>query len=89
MRQEDVMTVLLTGRAQNAFTDTVRRMVAAKKLEFDMICLKPTIGPNGQRFTSTQLFKQALLRDVMFTYKEIEEVKIYEDRSKQYANVSD
>lgn len=88
MRQEDAMTVLLTGRAEAGFADTIKRMAAAKKLEFDMICLKPLTGPNGQRFPSTMLYKQALLKDIIFTYREIEELKIYEDRPKQYATHS-
>ena len=83
IRQEDAMTVLLTGRNENNFADTIKRMVVAKKLEIDMICLKPSVGPHGQRFESTQVYKQALLRDILLTYKEIEELKIYEDRPKQ------
>ena len=85
-RQEDVMTVLLTGRAENGFADPIKRMVAAKKLEFDMICLKPTVGPSGQRFGSTMLYKQALLKDIIFTYTDVEELKIYEDRPKQWVD---
>ena len=78
------MTILLTGRAERNFADTIKRMVAAKKLVFDMICLKPSVGPSGQRLQSTQMYKQTLLKDIIFTYKEIEELKIYEDRPKQY-----
>ena len=83
IRQDDAMTVVLTGRGENNFADTIKRMVAAKKLDFDMICLKPSVGPHGQRFESTQLYKQALLRDIVHTYKEIDELKIYEDRPRQ------
>ena len=83
MRQEDVMTVLLTGRAEAGFGEPIKRMVAAKKLEFDMICLKPKVGPGGQQITSTMKYKQELVKDAVFTYTEIEEVKIYEDRTKQ------
>ena len=83
MRQEDAMTVLLTGRAEARFGTIIKRMVKAKKLEFDMICLKPQLGPHNQRFPSTMMYKQALLREILSTYKETEELKIYEDRPKQ------
>ena len=82
------MTILLTGRSESGFSNTIKRMAAAKKLEFDMLCLKPNVSPHGQRFASTMLFKQALLKDILLTYKEIEELKIYEDRAKQYAKLA-
>ncbi|KAI4147400.1 MAG: hypothetical protein LQ340_005570, partial [Diploschistes diacapsis] len=77
--------IVQTRAAEAGFADTIKRMAAAKKLEFDMICLKPLTGPNGQRFPSTMLYKQALLKDIIFTYREIEELKIYEDRPKHVA----
>lgn len=58
-------------------------MVASKNLSFDMICLKPQAGPNSQLFTSTMMYKQALLQDLMYTYKDADEITIYEDRVKQ------
>ena len=58
-------------------------MVTSKKLDFDMICLKPEVGPNNQRFTSTMQYKQALLQDLVYTYMEADEIKVYEDRPKQ------
>ena len=48
MDQTDALTVLLTGRAENNFADLIKRIIASKKLSFDMICLKPETGPNGQ-----------------------------------------
>jgi hypothetical protein len=48
-----------------------------------MVCLKPAVGPAGQRFSSTMLFKQDLLRDLVCTYSDAEELRIYEDRPKQ------
>jgi hypothetical protein len=89
MQQEDSLTVLLTGRAENKFADIIKRMVKAKKLEFDMVCLKPHVGPSNQRFSNTMAYKQALLRDILATYKEIEEVKIYEDRPKHVKGFRD
>ena len=83
MRQKGALTVLLTGRAERNFPDIVKRMVASKRLEFDMICLKPAVGPHGQRLSSTMMFKQALLEDLMCTYKEATEIRVYEDRVKQ------
>lgn len=57
-------------------------MVAAKGLEFDMVCLKPSVSPTGELFSSTMVFKQALLRDIVFTYADAEEIRMYEDRPK-------
>ncbi|MCJ1471660.1 hypothetical protein MMC13_000300 [Lambiella insularis] len=80
MRQKDTMTILLTGRGEQNFADLIKRMVASKKLEFDMICLKQQVGPKGQRFSSTMHYKQLLLEDLIYTYKEADEIKVYEDR---------
>lgn len=85
MQQKDALSVLLTGRAENAFGELIKRMVRSKKLAFDMVCLKPAVGPANQRFTSTMNFKQELLSDIVYTYKEADEIRIYEDRPKQYA----
>lgn len=84
MEQDDALTVLLTGRAENAFTDLIKRILASKKLSFDMICLKPENGPNNQHFSSTMNFKQVLLEDIVYTYKDATDLKVYEDRPKQY-----
>ena len=83
IEQEDVLTVLLTGRAEHTFADLIRRIVTSKKLAFDMICLKPQAGPNNQRFRSTMLYKQALIEDLIFTYNDAEQIRVYEDRPKQ------
>ncbi|KAG9687713.1 hypothetical protein KCU95_g10871, partial [Aureobasidium melanogenum] len=82
MEQKDALTVLLTGRNERGFADLVTRMFRAKKLEFDMVCLKPAVGPSGQRFSSTMLFKQDLLRDLVCTYSDADEIRVYEDRPK-------
>ena len=83
MRQKDAMTILLTGRAERNYADLIKRMVASKKLEFNMICLKPQVGPQNQRFGSTMQYKQALLEELIYTYRSAEEFRIYEDRPKQ------
>ncbi|OQO01588.1 hypothetical protein B0A48_12624 [Cryoendolithus antarcticus] len=80
MEDQTALTVLLTGRGQINFADLLQRMVGAKGLEFDMICLKPKTGPSGESFSSTMNFKQALLRDLVLTYSGAEEIRIYEDR---------
>ncbi|KAL3482426.1 hypothetical protein BJX99DRAFT_243050 [Aspergillus californicus] len=82
MKQKDVLTVLLTGRSEAGFADILKRMVASKKLEFDLICLKPEVGPNGERFSSTMDFKQAFLEDIVLTYDQADEIRVYEDRPK-------
>lgn len=81
-QDDNTLNVLLTGRKEDGFTDLLLRMVASKGLEFDMICLKPSVGPQSQPFGSTMLFKQALLKDIIFTYSDAEEIKVYEDRPK-------
>lgn len=86
MQQKDALTVLLTGRGEHNFADLVKRIAASKKLQFDMVCLKPRVGPNNQRFSSTMNFKQALLEDIVYTYKEADEIRVYEDRPKQYTS---
>ena len=83
MQQKDALTVLLTGRAEGTFSDLVKRIVASKHLDFDLIGLKPEVGPNNQHFASTMQFKQAFLQDLVFTYKGGEEIRVYEDRVKQ------
>ncbi len=82
IQQKDALTILLTGRAEHNFADLIKRIAASKKLPFDMICLKPQTGPNNQKFGSTMLYKQALLRDIVHTYKDADEIRIYEDRPK-------
>lgn len=83
IKQNDALTILLTGRSEDNFADLVKRIVASKNLVFDMICLKPQAGPNNQTFTSTMNYKQAILRDLIYTYKDADEIKVYEDRVKQ------
>ncbi|KAH0556778.1 hypothetical protein GP486_005435 [Trichoglossum hirsutum] len=102
MKQKDALTVLLTGRSERIFADLIKKMVASKKLEFDIISLKPEVGPNNQRFQSnfplssqslqetmftrwgpgTSKFKQAFLEDLVYTYKDAEDIRLYEDRPK-------
>jgi len=84
MQQKDALNVLLTGRSEHGFADLIKRIVRSKKLKFHMVCLKPSVGPAGQKFKSTMEFKQELLKEIVYTYKEAEEIRIYEDRVKQY-----
>lgn len=82
MQQKDALTVLLTGRSESGFSSLIKKMVASRGLNFDMIALKPAVGPNNERFTNTMLFKQVFLGWVMETYREAEEIRVYEDRIK-------
>ena len=84
MEQPDALTVLLTGRGEKNFANIITRMAASKKLDFDLICLKPKAGPNNQIFGSTMKYKQALLSDLVHTYKDADEIRVYEDRTSQY-----
>ncbi|KAL4908093.1 hypothetical protein BDW74DRAFT_115574 [Aspergillus multicolor] len=89
MKQKDAITVLLTGRSEAGFSDIVKRMVDSRKLEFDLICLKPEVGPNGQRFSSTMDFKQNFLSDIVLTYEQADEIRVYEDRPKHVKGFRD
>lgn len=89
MRQKDALTVLLTGRSESGFADLVKRMAASRGLEFDMVSLKPTVGPDGQRFASTMNFKQIFLGALMETFKEAKEIRVYEDRPKHVKGFRD
>ncbi|KAE8153978.1 hypothetical protein BDV25DRAFT_167990 [Aspergillus avenaceus] len=82
MQQKDALTVLLTGRSEGGFSDLIRRIVDSRKLGFDLVCLKPEVGPNSERFTTTMEFKQAFLEDLVLTYNQADEMRVYEDRVK-------
>lgn len=82
IRQPDAVCVLLTGRGDRKFTDIIRRMVESKGLNFDMLVLKPPIGPSNQTFDNTMHFKQAFLTELVEVYKGASELRIYEDRPK-------
>ncbi len=83
------MTVLLTGRAEAGFGDLIQRMVGSRGLEFDMVGLKPAVGPSNQKFSSTMAFKQEFLTALMETYKKAEEIRIYEDRPRHVKGFRD
>ena len=85
MAQDDALTVLLTGRSESGFADLIKKMVKSKGLEFDMIVLKPLVGPQNQKIVDTMAFKQLFLEDLMETYKDAMEIKVYEDRPKHTA----
>lgn len=86
MKQKDALTVLLTGRAEGPFSDLVNRIVKSKSLEFDLVCLKPEVGPSSERFSTTMNFKQTFLEDLVLTYQQADEIRVYEDRVKQYVS---
>ncbi|KAF2121908.1 hypothetical protein BDV96DRAFT_609038 [Lophiotrema nucula] len=82
MQQKDALGVLLTGRSESGFAELIKRIVRSKNLDFNMVCLKPATGPSNQKFRSTMEFKQELLKDIVHTYKDAEEIRVYEDRVK-------
>jgi hypothetical protein len=82
MKQPDSLCVLLTGRAEDSFGNLIKKIVASKGLDFDMVGLKPKVSPTNQRFQSTMHFKQLFLEALMETYRGAEELRIYEDRPK-------
>lgn len=81
--------MLLTGRGETNFADLVKRIVDSKGLDFDLTCLKPEVGPNGQQFASTADFKNEFLKNLAFTYKHADELRIYEDRPKHVKKFRD
>lgn len=83
MQQQDALCVLLTGRSESGFTELIKRIINSKGLKFHLICLKPEVGPSNQTFSSTMVFKQAFLSDLIRTYRQADEIRIYEDRPKQ------
>ncbi|KAK4240742.1 hypothetical protein C8A03DRAFT_31129 [Achaetomium macrosporum] len=88
-KQKDALCVLLTGRSESGFGELIKRMVTSKGLEFDLISLKPAVGPNNERFANTMVFKQMFLEALMETYRLAEEIRIYEDRIKHVKGFRD
>ncbi|MBE7181861.1 MAG: DUF2410 domain-containing protein, partial [Terriglobus roseus] len=82
MAQKDALCVLLTGRSEASFPPLIKRIIAAKGLRFDLLCLKPDVGPDGVKFHSTMHFKQAFLATLIRTYSLATTIRIYEDRIK-------
>ncbi|KAK0370035.1 tat pathway signal sequence [Colletotrichum limetticola] len=89
VKQKDALCVLLTGRSERGFGELIKRMIHSKGLEFDMVGLKPAVSPTNQNFSSTMHFKQLFLTAVMETYKNAEEIRIYEDRPKHVKGFRD
>ncbi len=85
MEQNDALTILLTGRSEHGFAALIKKMVETRGMDFDMIVLKPKVLPTGEKAMHTMDFKQAFLRCLIETYKEAEEIRIYEDRPKHVA----
>jgi HAD domain family 1 in Swiss Army Knife RNA repair proteins len=79
-QQDDVLTVLLTGRAEGTFPELIGRICKSKGLTFDMMCYKPSVGPNNEKFSSTMNFKQVFLDHLLRTYVTASSFRIYEDR---------
>ncbi|KAF4556136.1 Hypothetical protein D9617_1g080110 [Elsinoe fawcettii] len=83
MESPTALTVLMTGRGQANYSELLTKMVASKGLDFDMMVLKPGVGPDGVKYYSTLEFKKEFFRVVMMTYKHATELTIFEDRPKQ------
>ncbi|KAF1808481.1 hypothetical protein P152DRAFT_370096, partial [Eremomyces bilateralis CBS 781.70] len=82
MQQKDALCVLLTGRAERQFAELINRIVKSKGLEFDLITLKPAVGPSNQKFSSTMNFKLEFFTTLVNTYHRATEIRVYEDRPK-------
>lgn len=84
MQQKDALNVLLTGRAEGSFAEVIERIVKSRALKFDLIVLRPQVGPANQQFNDTMNYKQVFLADLLNTYTQADEIRLYEDRVKQY-----
>jgi len=89
LQEKETLTVLLTGRGETNFADLINKIANSRNLDFDMVVLKPEVGPNQQQFTSTMDFKQAFLRDLVLTYRSADNIRIYEDRIKHVKGFRD
>lgn len=89
MKQDDALCVLLTGRSEQDFSPLIKRIVKSKGLDFDMVGLKPAVGPNNERFRDTMNFKQVFIRSLLATYAHVDEIRIYEDRPRHVAGFRD
>ncbi|KAJ9655645.1 hypothetical protein H2198_005543 [Neophaeococcomyces mojaviensis] len=89
IKEEDTLTVLLTGRGETNFANLINRIADARHLDFDLVVLKPEVGPQQQQFVSTMEFKQAFLKDLVFTYRFADNIRIYEDRVKHVKGFRD
>lgn len=89
IKEKDSLSVLLTGRGETNFAELVNRIATARKLDFDMVVLKPEVGPHQQQFASTMEFKQAFLGDLVLTYRLADNIRIYEDRVKHVKGFRD
>ncbi|KAA8908110.1 hypothetical protein FN846DRAFT_777559 [Sphaerosporella brunnea] len=82
MQQKDALAVLLTGRSVKGFGPLLTRILKSKGLEFDMIVLKPEVMPSGHEPETTMAFKTVFMEEVLNTYLEAQDLRIYEDRVK-------
>jgi hypothetical protein len=89
VQAKDVVTVLLTGRGEHNFADLVTKICNSRNLDFDMVVLKPETNPEGQKFENTMAYKNMFFSQLVSTYKEAEEIKIYEDRPKHVKGFKD
>lgn len=89
IQEKETLTVLLTGRGETNFVHIIQRILNSRNLDFDMIVLKPEVGPSQQQFISTMEFKQAFLKDLVMTYRHADSIRIYEDRVKHVKGFRD
>lgn len=76
------LTVLMTGRSEANYSELIKKMVAAKGLDFDLVVLKPHVKPDGSRSTNTAEYKTAFFQDALMTYTNAD-LFIWEDRKRQ------
>ncbi len=68
-REPGVLTVLMTGRGRERFEPVISRMVASRKLEFDLIALKDSPRQN------TLNYKFEAIEEILRNFEFVEELR--------------
>ncbi|CCE63935.1 hypothetical protein TPHA_0G00990 [Tetrapisispora phaffii CBS 4417] len=87
---EDTITLVLTGRKEEAFSSLIEEMLSSKFLDskFNAVCLKKKFSPYSNNTNksdhttwSTSNFKLEIFNDFMNYYQDsLQEITVYEDR---------
>ncbi|KAH3669019.1 hypothetical protein WICMUC_005118 [Wickerhamomyces mucosus] len=75
--EEDTLTVIMTGRRKEIFSEMLGELIASKKIRYDALILK-----QGE-FSNTLSFKSQVIIDLLNHYINVKETVIYDDRRPQ------
>lgn len=96
---EDTISIILTGRKEQLFHEVIESLLKVSRdvrglgespndFKFNAVCLKKYADPANTAPISeltTMSYKSELITDFIESYKELEEVTIYDDRPNQLA----